>query len=134
VNTFQFSLRREQNNRQPILTHPVSADTESVKLGIALRLVLFALVFTRMGAVGALAQSRSATGQLQVTAVVVSSSQLIEQPDGTFRLIVANAPSQADAQDLMQAIGRLSEDKHGLSASVPQAVKPQAALKRRKAR
>lgn len=105
-----------------------------MKPGIALRLGLFALLFTCMGAVGTLAQSRSATGQLQVTAVVVSSSQLVEQPDGTFRLIVANAPSQADAQDLMQAIARLSEDKPVLAAKAAQTVKPQTALKRHKAR
>ena len=45
------------------------------------------------------AQVRSA-GELHVTATVVSSSALVQQPDGTFRLVVANSPSQSDARDL----------------------------------
>lgn len=55
-----------------------------------------------------LAQTRSATGWLEVTATVVSSSELVEQPDGRFRLVVANAPSRADVLDLQQAVNRLN--------------------------
>jgi hypothetical protein len=59
---------------------------------------------------GMAAQTRAAVGHLQVSATIVSSSQLVEQPDGSFRLVVANAPNQAEMQVLQLATNRLNPD------------------------
>ena len=59
-----------------------------------------------------------ATGQLTVTAIVNSSSTLVFEPDGTFRVIVANAP--ADMAELI------------LAATQPKQASPQTPPKRHK--
>ena len=72
------------------------------------KLAGLALIF--LVSAGMPAQTRTGVGQLQVSATVVSSSQLVEQPDGSFRLVVANAPSQADVRDLQLAVNRLNSN------------------------
>lgn len=58
------------------------------------------------------AQSRSAVGRLQVTAIIVSSSQVIELPDGSFRLVVANSPSNADTLSMQLAVNQPEPDSN----------------------
>ena len=52
--------------------------------------------------------AQSATGSLHVTAVVVSSSELIRLPDGSFQLVVYNAPQRSEALAVQLAINRPS--------------------------
>lgn len=78
------------------------------------------------------AQNRTASGQLEVTATVVSSSLLLEQSDGSFRLVVVNAPGQKDVMDLQAAINRASSPQESREVATVALVPPvkQASCKR----
>jgi uncharacterized protein YaiI (UPF0178 family) len=86
--------------------------------------------------VGLVAQTRYAAGRLQVSATVVSSSQLVQQPDGSFRLLVANAPSRADAADMQIVANQLNPDvkKVQLQDTSVAASAPAPAARKRKSR
>lgn len=62
--------------------------------------VVFALIFQGMNH----SPGVPATGRLTVTAIVTSSSTIVFQPDGTTRVIIANAP--ADQAGLIAAMAQ----------------------------
>jgi TolA-binding protein len=67
---------------------------------------------------GMVAQTRSGIGRLQITATVVSSSQLVEQRNGSYRLVIANAPDPAEVKELQSAVNRMNEDVRQVSLQV----------------
>jgi type 1 fimbria pilin len=84
------------------------------------------VIVLTLASAGMSAQMRSRAGNLQVSATVVSSSQLVEQLDGSFRLVVANAPDQAEVQDLQLVANRRVrevslQDANAVSPALPKA-------------
>jgi len=76
------------------------------------------------------AQGGSATGSLTVTATVVSSSFWAEQPDGSLRLIVANAPAGQDLKGMQAALNTPPRSPEVLNV---QLISPAAAAERKHA-
>jgi hypothetical protein len=70
------------------------------RVGLTVLLVLASAVMV--------GQARAGSGRLQVTATVISSSQLVEQQNGSYRLVIANAPDHAEISELQSAVNRIN--------------------------
>lgn len=80
----------------------------------------------------ALAQRGSAIGRLTVTATVVSSTLWIQQPDGSFRLVVANAYGGQDVADMQMAVNRPPAAPNVAEVAAVQLVSPNKVGARRR--